>query len=161
MIRFVVLCFLLLPTTTGAQPAPRPAFAEVEGAFFAASVSDLDASIAWYTQKLGMTQVMRWPKQGKMEGALLRGGGLEVELIVHDDATAARDPMDANAKVMTRGIMKAGFVVPNFDAAIATLRSRGVEILFGPFPARRDQRANAIIRDNSGNLIQLFGAFAP
>jgi catechol 2,3-dioxygenase-like lactoylglutathione lyase family enzyme len=140
---------------------PRPAFDGVQGAFFAVSVTNLDASISWYREKLGMTQVLRWPKQGKMEGALLQGGGLEVELIAHDEATAPRDPMDANAKVMTRGIMKAGLVVPNFDTAIATLRSRGVEILFGPFPARRDQRANAIIRDNSGNLIQLFGAFGP
>lgn len=161
MTRFLTLCLLLVPALMLAQDAPRPPFTGVQGTFFAASVADLDTSIAWYTQKLGLTQVMRWPKQGKMQGAILRGGGLEVELIAHDDATASGNAMDANAKLLTRGIMKAGFVVTNFDAAIATLRSRGVEIIFGPFPARRDQRANAIIRDNSGNLIQLFGAFAP
>lgn len=161
MIRFHALCICLIPTALMAQAAPRPVFSGVQGAFLAASVADLDASVAWYTQKLGMTQVMRWPKQGKMQGAVLRGGGLEVELIAHDDAAAPRDPMDMNAKVLTRGIMKAGLVVSDFDATIAALRSRGVEIAIGPFPPRRDQRANAIIRDNSGNLIQLFGAYAP
>jgi hypothetical protein len=95
-----------------------------------------------------------------MQGAILRGGGLEVELIAHDDATAPRDPMDMDAKVLTRGMMKAGFIVANLDATLATLRARGVPIVIGPFPPRRDQRANAIIRDNSGNLIQLFGDFA-
>ena len=161
MTRFLALCVCVMPAALIAQGAPRPVFTGIQGAFFAASVADLDASVAWYTQKLGLTQVMRWPRQGKMQGTVLRGGGLEVELIAHDDATAPRDPMDMNAKVLTRGIMKAGFVVSDFDATIAALRSRGVEIAIGPFPPRRDQRANAIIRDNSGNLIQLFGGFAP
>jgi hypothetical protein len=30
----------------------------------------------------------------------------------------------------------------------------------GPFPPRKDQRANALIQDNAGNLIQFFGDFA-
>lgn len=38
------------------------------------------------------------------------------------------------------------------------LQKRNVEIAFGPYPARKNQRANVIIRDNGGNLIQLFGS---
>jgi hypothetical protein len=52
------------------------------------------------------------------------------------------------------GVFKAGVIVEDFDRVIAQLRTRGVEIAFGPFPARDKQRANAIVRDNAGNLIQ-------
>ena len=39
---------------------------------------------------------------------------------------------------------------------LGKLAERGVPVAFGPFPAQGNQRANAIIRDNAGNLIQLF-----
>ena len=55
------------------------------------------------------------------------------------------------------GLFKAGVVVDDFDKTLATLRSRGVEFAFGPFPARPNQRANVLIKDNAGNLIQIFG----
>ena len=32
-----------------------------------------------------------------------------------------------------------------------------MSIAFGPFPARPNQRANMIVKDNAGNLIQIFG----
>jgi hypothetical protein len=46
--------------------------------------------------------------------------------------------------------------VDDYEGALKRLRERGVQIAMGPFPANGDQRANVIIRDNSGNLIQLF-----
>ena len=140
-----------------APPArPQTPVFTTHGAFFALSVADLDGSIRWYTQKLGLAVVTRFPTQGKTSGALLGGNGLEVELIAHADAA---DPPSAE-RVLTRGIFKVGFRVDDFDGTIAALRARGVEIAYGPYPARRDQRANAIIRDNAGNLIQLFGDYA-
>ena len=55
------------------------------------------------------------------------------------------------------GIFKAGIIVDEFEKVLATLRERQVPIAIGPFPARDGQRANVIVRDNSGNLIQFFG----
>jgi len=55
------------------------------------------------------------------------------------------------------GFFKAGFFVHDFGGAVTQLRARGVEIVVGPFPQRDDQKANVIIRDNAGNLIQIFG----
>ena len=52
---------------------------------------------------------------------------------------------------------EAGFVVKDFDSAVNKLRTRGVAIAFGPFPAQNGQRANVLIRDNAGNLIQVLG----
>jgi hypothetical protein len=55
------------------------------------------------------------------------------------------------------GVFKAGARVEDFEGTVAMLRARAVEIAYGPYPARENQRANVIIRDNSGNLIQFFG----
>lgn len=140
--------------TTAAPPAVR-------GAFFGVSVGDLDASTRWYTEKLGLTVVSRFSASATNSGVLLAGGGLEVELIVNAEATTRRDPFDMSGKVLDRGIFKVGVRIDDFDRTIHALRRRGVEIVIGPFPPRKDQRANVIIRDNSGNLIQLFGDYAP
>ncbi len=45
----------------------------------------------------------------------------------------------------------------NFDQTVALLRARQVTIVLGPFPASAEQRANIIVQDNDGNLIQFFG----
>jgi len=149
----------MAPATGFAQASASPVFSTVQGAFFALSVRDLDASIQWYTDKLGLRVVSRMEHEG-VKGAIMEGNGLEIELMSHPAAVGPADPMDTNAKILTRGIMKAGIRISNFDETITSLRSRGVTIVLGPFPARKDQRANALIVDNSGNLIQLFGDFA-
>jgi catechol 2,3-dioxygenase-like lactoylglutathione lyase family enzyme len=152
------LAIALAPNIVPAQ-ATQPVFAPVQAAFFALSVPDLEASIKWYVEKLGLRVSSRMQHES-IKGALLEGNGLEIELMCHPAATAPRDPMDMSAKILTLGITKAGIRIANFDEAIASLRARDVPIALGPFPARKEQRANAIIRDNSGNLIQLFGDFA-
>ena len=40
---------------------------------------------------------------------------------------------------------------------LASLRAASVPFAFGPYPARAGQRANVIVRDPEGNLIQIFG----
>ena len=54
-------------------------------------------------------------------------------------------------------IFKVGVIVSDFEKTLSTLKERGADIAFGPFPARPGQRANVIVRDNAGNLIQFFG----
>ena len=137
---------------------PTPAF-YARGAFFALSVADLDASAKWYAEKFGMTVVMRPPKQDKSAVVVLEGGGLTVELLQRDDATPLTKAAPAvTATYQIHGFFKAGVIVDDFDKTLAMLRARGVSIAVGPFPASETQRANVIIRDNAGNLIQFFGA---
>jgi catechol 2,3-dioxygenase-like lactoylglutathione lyase family enzyme len=132
--------------------ANAPALGDVRGAFVALSVADLAASKRWYVEKLGLQPTMELPPTNGAAVVVLEGGGLTVELIRLDSAVKpTRSPETVH------GIFKAGVVVDSLDAVLATLRARGVEIAFGPYPARGGQRANAIIRDNGGNLIQLFG----
>jgi catechol 2,3-dioxygenase-like lactoylglutathione lyase family enzyme len=150
------LVALAAPFRADAQA--RPVF-ETRGAFFALSVADLDASARWYAEKLGLTVVMRPPKQEQSAVAVLEGGGLIVELLQRDDASPLRQAApSATATYLVHGLFKAGVIVDDLNATLTALRARGVEIAMGPFPASKEQRANAIIRDNAGNLIQFFGA---
>jgi catechol 2,3-dioxygenase-like lactoylglutathione lyase family enzyme len=160
------LALVALAATASAEPAPklappteRRAAAAATGAFFALSVADLGASEKWYTERLGLRVVMRVPRQNGASVVVLESDGLIVELIQHDDAvplgTAAPAVKD---NMHVHGLVKAGVIVPDFDATLAMLKARNVEIAFGPYPKRQGQRANVIVRDNAGNLIQFFGS---
>jgi catechol 2,3-dioxygenase-like lactoylglutathione lyase family enzyme len=122
------------------------------GAFFAISVPELEASIRWYTGKLGLRVVLRPPRYENTEVAILEGNGLIVELAQKGGATPRPGASDA-----VQGFYKVGAVVDDLDGLVSLLRARGVEIVMGPFPAQPGQRANVIVRDNAGNLIQFFG----
>jgi catechol 2,3-dioxygenase-like lactoylglutathione lyase family enzyme len=136
------------------QLSPTP----VTGAFFALSVADVNASAGWYTEKLGLKVIMPLTKSGPASVIVLEGSGLIVELIQHDDAAPlSKAAPTVKANYLVHGIFKAGVIVEDFDKTLAMLRERNVPIAFGPFPAKSGQRANVIIRDNAGNLIQFFG----
>ena len=89
---------------------------------------------------------------------VLEGGGLIVELLQHDQAAPLGQACPSvSSNYLVHGIYKAGVVVKHFDKLIEGLHDRGVPIVIGPFPETAEQRANLIIQDNAGNLIQLFG----
>ena len=149
MSKILLSVSLLFPF--GNLNAQTPGFT-VSGAAFALSVSDLQASSKWYGEKFGLKVTMNIPVSTTPGVVVLEGGGLTVELIQHPEAKASgKDP------ILAHGFFKAGFTVQDFDRTLAMLRERGVEIAYGPFPKRADQRANVIIRDNTGNLIQIIG----
>ena len=146
----------LAPAAWGRTPrgGPKPPIAAKGGAFFALSVADLEASAEWYSEKLGLEVVLSVPRTNGVAVTVLEGGGLIVELVEHDDAVP---PGCAEANpALCHGMFKVGVLVKDLDKTLEKLAARGVPVAFGPFPAQANQRANAIIRDNAGNLIQLF-----
>lgn len=160
MKRAWVSMLVILASTAGAQGQSEAPVFNVSGAFIGLSVSDMEASTRWYREKLGLTVIMQAPRTDATKSAatVLQGGGLTVELVKHDEAKPLSSFLpDSKGALYVHGIFKAGIVVNDFDATIAALRSRGVNIPIGPFPKRADQPANAIIRDNEGNYIQIFG----
>lgn len=136
------------------QRAPKAAIVATRGAFFAVSVADLEASSRWYSEKLGLEIVLEVPANGGTAVMVLEGGGLIVELVRHDDAVPSA--CEATDPALCHGVFKVGVLVKDLDNTLDKLAARGVPVAFGPFPAQSNQRANAIIRDNAGNLIQLF-----
>jgi len=154
-----LLLWLAVPVLAHAQSsqATAPAFTAT-GAFIALSVADLDASVRWYSEKLGLRVVQRPPKFEQSTAVILEGGGLIVELVHRDDATSLTAVAPGvKANYLVHGIFKAGIIVDDFDKTLSMLKARGVEIAIGPFPKRGEQRANVIVRDNGGNMIQFFG----
>ena len=101
----------------------------MKGAFFALSVPNLEESARWYGDKFELDVVQQVDQDTSV--TVLEGEGLTVGLI-HDPA--ARPASGQPGSV--HGFFKAGF---------------------GPFPAKDGQGANAILRDNVGNMIQVFG----
>jgi len=153
----MLLACALAPAAAVDSKAESGAFRS-QGAFFALSVADIKASTQWYTEKLGLKVTMQPPPGGPVHVVVLEGGGLIVELIQHDAALALdklTPPRDDAIQV--HGFFKAGVIVEDFDALVATLKARGVAFAHGPYAAKEGRRANVIIRDNAGNLIHFFG----
>jgi len=112
----------------------------------------------WYAARFGLRVTLDPPRANGAKVIVLEGDGLIVELVQHDSANPRRVlAPSANDAVMIHGIMKAGLVVDDFDKTIASLRAAKVPFAFGPYPAHAGQRANVILRDPEGNLIQIFG----
>ena len=148
------VALLLLSSLAAQNNSPITA----TGAFFALSVPDLKSSTQWYEQKLGLKLVKQVAKKDGVAVAILEGGGLMVELIERDGAASllkAAPTLKDNTYL--EGIFKAGAIVDDFEGTVASLKSHGVEIAYGPFAAKGSEPANVIVRDNAGNLIQFFG----
>jgi catechol 2,3-dioxygenase-like lactoylglutathione lyase family enzyme len=141
------------PSDSDHQPVARTA-----GSFFALSVADIEASGAWYREKLGLRVTMHSPRSGPGAVMVLEGGGLIVELVQHDEAMPlSKLTPERSDAFKVHGYFKAGVIVSNFDQMLALLKARAVPIAFGPYAAKDGRRANFIIRDNAGNLIHFFG----
>jgi catechol 2,3-dioxygenase-like lactoylglutathione lyase family enzyme len=151
------LCLLAFAGSAQARPADEGA-GKATGAFFALSVADLAASVAWYRNVFALDTLMQVPKQNGIAVTVLEGDGLTVELIQNDQARPLREVAPGvTDPFLVHGLVKAGIVVKNFERTLAVLKERGMTIAFGPYPASGNQKANVLIRDNSGNLLQILG----
>ena len=152
----VLAALLSSPRLVTAQDNVAPF--QTSGAFFALSVPDVAVSARWYREKLGLKVILEPPRSSDASVIILEGGGLIVELLQHNAAKPLRTiAPDVRENYKVHGFFKSGLIVEDFDRTLAALRARGVEIAMGPFPKSAKQRANVIVRDNAGNLIQFFG----
>lgn len=101
-----------LGSPTLAQNAPKRGATpvlRVGGAFFALSVANMDSSARWYSEKLGLSVVMRTPRTNTPGATVLEGGGLIVKLVERPDAVslaAAAPAIRETSRI--HGIFKAG-----------------------------------------------------
>jgi len=83
-----------------------------------------------------------------------------VELIERDDAlplSKATEGITDHLRV--HGLVKAGVIVDDFDQTVKLIKQRGVEIAYGPFPAKNSQRASQYHRQ--GQFWQLDSVLWP
>jgi catechol 2,3-dioxygenase-like lactoylglutathione lyase family enzyme len=161
--RLVLCLFCVGVSIAGASMNPAagspPAAIAANGAFAALSVHDLQASVRWYCETLDMHVVLSIPKKDGVAVAVAEGRGLIVELIENERSLPLSQAAPSlQERVLLNGPFKFGVIVDDFDGTLALLRSRHADIAYGPYAATSDQRANVIIRDNEGNLLQFFGA---
>lgn len=121
------------------------------------AVPDLDQAIAFYQDTFGMTCVHRETneEQGVAEAMLTVGSGVsQIQLL------APLTPESAIAKFLDRqgpGVQQVAYTVADVDAASATLRARGLRLLYDtPRRGTSHSRINFIHpKDAGGVLVEL------
>lgn len=119
------------------------------------SVPDLESSIAWYSTMLGFeVEARNNHPHPPAKVAFLRRGDLRIELF---EVTGA-SPLPGDRRVpdkdlCTHGNKHVAYAVQNVRAAAEELKRRGVDVVFVLDIANVSV---AFIRDNAGNLIELF-----
>jgi methylmalonyl-CoA/ethylmalonyl-CoA epimerase len=124
----------------------------------AISVANIDASVEWYTEKLGFSfqhsVAIPRPDGEPVTITWLRAPDFSVELFgVPGSSPLPRDRLDPFTDLKTRGNKYFSLGVVGLETAESQLRALGVEVI--AFSTQRCCRS-LYIRDNTGNVIELF-----
>ena len=146
---------------TGSSPAvqtPVSPWSEPQGAFFALSVPDADASAAWYQRHLGFQVITKGEAPDKVaRGILLDGHGSLLEIVQHSKAKPLTTVLPHGEAYQIHGIFKIGFHVRDIDVAYQAMTVSGAEVVYKLALAREMGLRSFTIRDHDGNLVQFFG----
>ncbi|WP_433178232.1 VOC family protein [Actinoallomurus sp. CA-150999] len=126
-------------------------------------VDDYDESLAFYTGKLGFELVKEWTLGDAVPGvrfAYVRLGEFEIELIGDGQPKAVAEQNDLGDHLARSGYIHLCLRVADLDKSVEELRSRGVTVFAEPFVVDPIGQRLAMIKDNSGNVIELAQAVA-
>jgi len=121
-------------------------------------VDDYDESIAFYTDKLGFELVKEWTLGDAVPGvrfAYVRLGEFEIELIGDGQPIPAAAQNDLGDHLGRSGYIHLCLRVADLDETVEELRGRGVTVFAEPFVVDPIGQRLAMIKDNSGNVIEL------
>lgn len=125
------------------------------------AVPDLDAAIDFYQATFGMQLTHRETndEQGVQEAMLQVGGG-DIEDTTKIQLLAPMGPNSTIAKFLDRsgqGVQQVAYRVEDIEAVCATLRDRGMRLLFDePRRGTSDSRVNFVHpKDAGGVLVEL------
>ncbi|MDH3733376.1 MAG: VOC family protein [Gemmatimonadota bacterium] len=126
-------------------------------AFVAVSVADLDESVEWYSDVLGLEVVREAEaRDGSARVRLLSGGDVTVELIGHSDPIGI-GPEHANERAFRfLGVFKSGLFVEGIEAFHETLVSREVQVDARIVEDEVLGLRTFVFRDPDGNRLQVF-----
>ena len=137
---------------------PASAWAEPEGAFFALSVPDANASAAWYEKHLKFRVVSKGEAPGKIaRGILLEGHGSLLEIVQHSKARPLSTVLPHGEAYQIHGIFKVGFHIRDIDSAYKTVTAGGAEVVYQLGQAHDMGLRSFTVHDHDGNLVQFFG----
>jgi lactoylglutathione lyase len=121
----------------------------------ALTVTDLDRSIAFYTQVLGF-RLGRWLRGPGGPSQIVfvdTPGGGRLELFHYQDGAI---PAPARTDNHTLGWNHVAFGVADIDAEVARLKERGVRFTLEPGPRKPGGIRVAFFPDPDGNTLELF-----
>lgn len=120
------------------------------------SVSDFDATCAWYADHFGFAPEAEW-SAGDTRIAILAAGDVRLEIFSHPGAAPGPDETgDLRDSFARRGWKHVAFAVPDFDAAVTALEAAGLPLLAGPATAPAGYRY-AFVRDPDGHHVEIVG----
>ena len=120
-------------------------------------VADYAATLEFYTEKLGFTVDTEWRLPDMAPGlrfAYLRLGAFKVEVIGDANPIALPPTNDVGEHLGRSGYIHLCIHVENVDRTIAGLKARQVEIFAEPFELPVIGKRLAMIKDNSGNVVE-------
>jgi len=112
-------------------------------------VGDLDASVAFYTETLGIPLAHRSGPFAQLDTGTTRIGLFEREVMAETIGRPIEGPPDP-----TRPAFELGFHVDSVDTALDIVAARGVTVVV-PATDRAWGQRTAYIADPDGNLIEL------
>jgi methylmalonyl-CoA/ethylmalonyl-CoA epimerase len=127
---------------------------------FAISVADFDASIAWYERIFGFTIIDKGEIPGiNVKVCHMQGVGFQLEIFCAANAKPLpEDRKVPNLDLLTHGNKHISFGVVDAHQAKNDMIAMGVEIAF---VAEVNGTYGVFIRDNTGNLIEIFEEGTP
>jgi methylmalonyl-CoA/ethylmalonyl-CoA epimerase len=140
--------------TTSENSSTKPSF-ELKYHHAGISVPDLEASIAWYRTMLGFeVEARNSHPHPPAKVAFLRRGDLRIELFeVEGAASLPKERRIPDQDLCTHGNKHVAYAVQDVHAAADELKRRGADVVFVLDIANVTV---AFVRDNAGNLIELF-----
>lgn len=121
----------------------------------AISVADLEESIAWYQRVFGFTVIDRSEIPGTgVKVSHMQGKGFLLEIFCAKNSNPLpKDRRIPNLDFLTQGNKHFSFGVKDGHKAKEEMEAMGVDIAF---VAEVDGTYGVFIRDNTGNLIEIF-----
>lgn len=121
----------------------------------AISVPDMEQTLEWYTDMLGFSLLSRSEIPGeKAKVAHMQGPGFLLEIFeVEGAAPLPKERSHPNTDFRTHGMKHFSIGVKDARKLVEQLQAKGVEVAF---VAEVDNTYGAFIRDNAGNLIEVF-----
>lgn len=159
MKNWILLAAIWMTGSSLAVQTPVSRWAEPQGAFFALSVPDADASAAWYQRHLGFQVITKGEASDKVaRGILLEGHGSLLEIVQHAKAKPLKALLPAaEGAHEIHGIFKVGLHLRDIDSAYQAAKDSGAEVAYKLAVAPQMGMRSFTLRDNDGNLVQFLG----
>jgi methylmalonyl-CoA epimerase len=115
---------------------------------------DLDATIQWYSSKLGFGLEQRFDAHGTTF-AFIVSGDVKIELLAGASHRHQAPTDDILTSMAQERLHHFCIAVEDLDATVSQLRDRDVQLIGGPMEVPAIGQRIAFITDNIGNIIEL------